>query len=77
MPVVSPLVQAFFFSKVAGSVRFSDSFNGLEDSCKFTYLDFFRDLSCNPASTTCWVPVVKTWLKPERDEAEIGKRCTS
>ena len=59
---------------MAGSVRFSDSFNGLEDPCKFTYLDFFRDLSCNRASTTCWAPVVKTWLKPERDEAEIGKK---
>ena len=29
------------FLEVAGRIRFSDLFNGLEDSCKLTYLAFF------------------------------------
>ena len=39
MLAVCPLVRAFF--KVAGSIRFSDLFNGPEDSYKVKYLDFF------------------------------------
>ena len=44
---------------MAGSIRFSDSFNGLEDSCKLTYLAFFSVFSCN-SSTVYWFPPLKS-----------------
>ena len=60
--------------KVAGGIRSMDT---KIHSYRLTSLDFFFVSSCNSASPICWFLSLKTWLIPERDEADIEKICTS